>query len=71
MLCSCLAHATPPSSRYDYEGVESEMAYRMMNHVREVIKHSPTGTKFGAFELQLAGMQSLGAGGEGAGWEGA
>jgi hypothetical protein len=29
----------------------------MMNHVREVIKNSPPGTKFGAFELQLAGTQ--------------
>jgi len=41
-------------SRYDYEGVESEKADAMMNHVREVIKNSPPGTKFGAFELQLA-----------------
>jgi hypothetical protein len=42
-------------SRYDYEAVESEKADAMMNHVREVIKNSPPGTKFGAFELQLAG----------------
>jgi phosphoglucomutase len=41
-------------SRYDYEGVESEKADAMMNHVKEVIKNSPPGTKFGAFELQLA-----------------
>lgn len=41
-------------SRYDYEAVESEKADAMMNHVREVIKNSPPGTKFGAFELQLA-----------------
>jgi len=41
-------------SRYDYEAVESEKADAMMNHVREVIKASPPGTKFGAFELQLA-----------------
>jgi phosphoglucomutase len=41
-------------SRYDYEGVESEKADAMMNHVRDVIKNSPPGTKFGAFELQLA-----------------
>jgi hypothetical protein len=27
----------------------------MMNHVRKVIADSPPGTKFGAFELQLAG----------------
>ena len=47
LLCLC--------SRYDYEGVESEKADRVMNHVREVISKSPPGTKFGAFELQMAG----------------
>lgn len=47
-----------PCSRYDYEGVESEKADAVMNHVREVIKSSPPGTKFGAFELQLAGESS-------------
>ena len=31
----------------------------MMNHVRDVIKNSPPGTKFGAFELQLAGKQYI------------
>lgn len=53
---------TPPTpknnhlhSRYDYEGVESDKADAMMAHVRQVIASSPPGTKFGAFELQLAG----------------
>jgi hypothetical protein len=46
-----------PHSRYDYEGVESEKADAMMAHVRKVIADSPPGTKFGAFELQLAGKR--------------
>jgi hypothetical protein len=52
----------PSHSRYDYEGVESEKADAMMAHVRQVIAASPPGTKFGAFNLKLAGARARRAG---------
>eukprot|EP00884_Botryococcus_braunii_P000919 jgi/Botrbrau1/10828/Bobra.0025s0007.1 len=41
-------------SRYDYEGVESDAADKMVEHLREVIKNTPPGTKLGDFVLSEA-----------------
>ena len=41
-------------SRYDYEGIDNEPANKMMEHLRQVIKDSPKGTKLGDFEVETA-----------------
>ncbi|KAK9804971.1 hypothetical protein WJX73_005729 [Symbiochloris irregularis] len=41
-------------SRYDYEGIDNEPANKMMDHLRQVIKDSPKGTKLGDFEVEAA-----------------
>lgn len=41
-------------SRYDYEGVDSTAAAKVMDHVRQVISNSSPGTKLGSFELAQA-----------------
>ena len=41
-------------SRYDYEGVESAAAEKLVAHLRDLISSSPPGTKFGAYELAKA-----------------
>jgi len=41
-------------SRYDYEGVESEKADAMVDHLRSVIASAKKGDKFGEFELDFA-----------------
>lgn len=44
----------PLCSRYDYEGVESEAANKMVEHLREVMAKSSPGTKLGDYEVQTA-----------------
>ena len=41
-------------SRFDYEGVESDAANSMVEHLRAVQADSKPGTKFGAYELKAA-----------------
>jgi phosphoglucomutase len=41
-------------SRYDYEGVDSDAANKMVEHVRKVMAESPPGTKLGGYEIQAA-----------------
>lgn len=41
-------------SRYDYEGVESDAANNMIEHLRKVQADSKPGDKFGDYELQTA-----------------
>ena len=41
-------------SRYDYEGVESEKAEKMVAHVRDVIAKANKGDSFGEFKLEKA-----------------
>ncbi|BDA44970.1 Phosphoglucomutase, chloroplastic [Coccomyxa sp. Obi] len=41
-------------SRYDYEGVESDAANEMVEHLRNVLANSPPGTKLGDYEVQTA-----------------
>ena len=45
-LCEC--------SRYDYEGVDSDKANKVMSHLREVIASSKPGDEYGSFSLKLA-----------------
>ena len=46
-LCFC-------GSRYDYEGVESEGANKMVEHLEEVIAKSKKGDKLGDYTLEKA-----------------
>lgn len=41
-------------SRYDYEGVESDAAYKMVEHLESVIASSSKGQKFGDYILETA-----------------
>ena len=41
-------------SRYDYEGVESEKAEKMIKHVRDIIAKANKGDSFGEFKLEKA-----------------
>lgn len=41
-------------SRYDYEGVESEGANKMVEHLEEVIAKSKKGDKLGEYTLETA-----------------
>ena len=41
-------------SRYDYEGVDSDAANALMQHVRKVIADSPPGTRLGEYEVKAA-----------------
>ena len=41
-------------SRYDYEGVDSEAAQRLVEHLRGLIASSKPGAKFGPYELATA-----------------
>jgi len=45
---------SPCCSRYDYEGVDSGDAGKVMDTVRKVISESKKGTKFGPFTLDFA-----------------
>ena len=52
---SCLRLTGPLScSRFDYEGVESDTANSMVEHLRAVQADSKPGTKFGGYELKTA-----------------
>ena len=44
----------PVRSRYDYEGVESEKAGKVMEHLRGVIASAKKADKFGDFSLETA-----------------
>lgn len=46
--------SSSPCSRYDYEGVESEKAEKMMKHVRDIIAKANKGDSFGDFKLEKA-----------------
>ncbi len=58
----CLAWLSGPGldklccygSRYDYEGVESEGANKMVEHLEEVIAKSKKGDKLGEYTLETA-----------------
>ena len=41
-------------SRYDYEGVKSDAANNMIEHLRKVQADTKPGDKFGDYELQKA-----------------
>lgn len=48
-MCACVF-----CSRYDYEGVDSAAAERLVGHLRGPVASSPPGTMFGAYELATA-----------------
>ena len=41
-------------SRYDYEGVDSDAANKLIEHVRKRIADSPPGSKLGGYEVEAA-----------------
>ena len=52
---SCLRLTAPLlCSRFDYEGVESDAAHSMVEHLRAVQADNKPGTKFGGYELKTA-----------------